>query len=70
MDPEEAVDAYKILGARRFVAMHWGTFFLSNEPTRDPPDRLRAYWAKQGLREEDLWIMDVGETRRLSVERT
>ena len=70
MDPEEAVDACKILGAPRFVAMHWGTFFLSSEPTRQPPDRLRAYWAKQGLREEDLWIMDVGETRRLSAEKT
>jgi L-ascorbate metabolism protein UlaG (beta-lactamase superfamily) len=70
MDPEEAVDACKILGAPRFVAMHWGTFFLSSEPIRQPPDRLRAYWAKQGLREEDLWIMDVGETRRLSAEKT
>jgi L-ascorbate metabolism protein UlaG (beta-lactamase superfamily) len=68
MDPEEAVDAYKILGARRFVAMHWGTFFLSSEPTREPLDRVRACWAKQGHREEDLWIMDVGETRSLLAE--
>ena len=68
MDPEEAVLAYKILGARRFVAMHWGTFFLSSESTREPVDRLRATWAKQGHREEDLWIMDVGETRSLLAE--
>ena len=66
MDPEEAVLAYEILGARRFVAMHWGTFCLSSEPTREPRDRLRATWTKQGHREEDLWIMDVGETRGLS----
>jgi L-ascorbate metabolism protein UlaG (beta-lactamase superfamily) len=66
MDPEEAVDAYKIVGARRFVAMHWGTLFLSSERTREPLERLRACWAKQGHREEDLWIMDVGETRSLS----
>ena len=66
MDPEEAVTAYEMLGARRFVAMHWGTFFLSSEPTREPPDRLRACWTKRGHREEDLWIMDVGETRSLS----
>ena len=66
MNPEEAALAYEILGARRFVAMHWGTFSLSSEPTREPLDRLRACWEKQGHREEDLWIMDVGGTRSLA----
>jgi len=69
MDPEEAVEAYKILGARRFVAMHWGTFFLSSEPTREPLDRLKACWIERGYRTDELWIMDVGETRRLSAEK-
>src|SRR5690606_24101952 len=33
MDPEEAVRAYLDLGGRgAFVAMHWGTFRLSDEP--------------------------------------
>ncbi|HEX7598081.1 MAG TPA: MBL fold metallo-hydrolase [Polyangia bacterium] len=65
MDPEEAVTAYECLGARRFVAMHWGTFHLSSEPLREPPDRLRACWAERGHKEGDLWILDVGETRGL-----
>jgi L-ascorbate metabolism protein UlaG (beta-lactamase superfamily) len=69
MDPEEAVKAYQMLGARRFVAMHWGTFFLSSEPTREPRDRLKACWAENGFRGDDLWIMDVGETRLLSAEK-
>jgi L-ascorbate metabolism protein UlaG (beta-lactamase superfamily) len=70
MDPEEAVTAYQMLGARRFVAMHWGTFFLSSEPTREPLDRLKACWTERGYRTDELWIMDVGETRRLSAEKT
>ena len=32
IDPEEAVKAFKIIGARQFVGMHWGTFKLSDEP--------------------------------------
>jgi N-acyl-phosphatidylethanolamine-hydrolysing phospholipase D len=65
MDPEEAVDAYEMLGARRFVAMHWGTFNLSSEPIREPVDRLRKRWAERRYRDEDLWILDVGESRGL-----
>ena len=29
------------------------------------PKFARESWAKLGGREEDLWILDVGETRRL-----
>jgi L-ascorbate metabolism protein UlaG (beta-lactamase superfamily) len=65
MDPEEAVTAFELLGARCFVAMHWGTFNLSSEPLREPPDKLRSCWAKRGYREDNLWIMDIGETRVL-----
>jgi L-ascorbate metabolism protein UlaG (beta-lactamase superfamily) len=65
MGPEEAVDAYEMLGARRFVAMHWGTFNLSSESIREPVDLLKARWAARGHRDDDLWILDIGETRRL-----
>ena len=54
------------LGARSFVAMHWGTFKLTDEPIGEPPERARAAWAEAGGRPEDLWILDVGERRRLS----
>jgi L-ascorbate metabolism protein UlaG (beta-lactamase superfamily) len=65
MGPEEAVDAYEMLGARKFVAMHWGTFHLSSEPIRQPIDLLKARWAARGHASDDLWILDIGETRRL-----
>jgi len=63
MDPEEAVTAFELLGARQLVPMHWGTFNLSSEPIREPVDRLRTCWANRGYSEDDLWIMNIGETR-------
>ena len=65
MCPEEAVEAARLLGAKHLVAMHWGTFRLTDEPVGEPPERARAHWAKTGGAEDGLWILDIGETRRL-----
>jgi len=64
MDPEEAVQAYLDLGGRgAFVAMHWGTFRLSDEPPLEPPVLLRQAWRAAGLPADDLWILAHGESR-------
>ena len=65
MDPDDAGQAFEWLGARTFCAMHWGTFKLTDEPTGEPPELIRAYWARRGLSDERLWVFDVGETRPL-----
>ncbi len=65
MGPEEAIEAHRLLGARNLVAMHWGTFKLTDEPTGEPPERARARWKDLGLPEERLWVVDLGETRAL-----
>ena len=65
MNPEDAVQAFERLGARRFVAMHWGTFKLTDEPLGEPPERARAAFSAAGGAADALWILDVGETRRL-----
>jgi L-ascorbate metabolism protein UlaG (beta-lactamase superfamily) len=62
MNPEQAVQAFVDLGARRFVAMHWGTFKLTDEPLDEPPRRLRAEWARRGLFDSALHIPAIGET--------
>jgi L-ascorbate metabolism protein UlaG (beta-lactamase superfamily) len=49
MNPEEAARAFTDLGARTFVAMHWGTFKLTDEPLHEPPARLAAEWQRRGL---------------------
>ncbi|MFS8070824.1 MAG: MBL fold metallo-hydrolase, partial [Byssovorax sp.] len=61
----DAVEAARLLGARHLVAMHWGTFRLTDEPTAEPPIRTRARYLEGGGDEKFLWILDVGETRRL-----
>jgi L-ascorbate metabolism protein UlaG (beta-lactamase superfamily) len=64
MNPEQAVQAFVDLGARTFVAMHWGTFKLTDEPLDEPPSRLRAEWARRALPPDQLRIPAIGETVR------
>jgi N-acyl-phosphatidylethanolamine-hydrolysing phospholipase D len=45
--------------------MHWGTFRLTDEPLGEPPERIRAAFAAAGLDQARLWILDIGERRRL-----
>jgi L-ascorbate metabolism protein UlaG (beta-lactamase superfamily) len=61
MNPEEAVQAFLDLKARRMVPMHYGTFRLSYEPMDEPPTRLREHAEKQGLAER-IAFMTEGET--------
>jgi len=61
MNPEDAVRAFDLLGARHFCAMHWGTFKLTDEPLGEPPARARASF-EATPRSAKLHIPDVGET--------
>jgi L-ascorbate metabolism protein UlaG (beta-lactamase superfamily) len=44
LNPEQAGEAFLDLGARRLVAMHWGTFQLTDEPLSEPADRILGWW--------------------------
>jgi len=59
--PEEAVSIHQDIGSRQSVAMHWGTFVLTDEPMDEPPRRLRAALERQGLNEADFRVMQHGE---------
>ena len=48
MDPTEAVDAHRALGARRSVGMHFGTFQLTDEAI-DAPTRALAALGEPGF---------------------
>jgi L-ascorbate metabolism protein UlaG (beta-lactamase superfamily) len=69
MNPEEACRAWELLGAHVLVAMHWGTFRLTDEPVEEPPARARAWFGDKGHAADRLWVLDVGETRSLRGER-
>ena len=66
IDPIEAGTGFLELGARHLLAMHWGTFRLTDEAIGEPPERLRAWWRERALAEDRLWIHDVGEARSLA----
>jgi L-ascorbate metabolism protein UlaG (beta-lactamase superfamily) len=65
IDPLEAIQAFEQLGARRFFAMHWGTFKLTDEDLLEPPELLRLHWAERNLPEDRREIPAIGETIRL-----
>ena len=65
VDPTEAARGFEALGARHLLAMHWGTFRLTDEAIGEPPASLRAYWREHELADDRLWIVDVGEPRAL-----
>jgi L-ascorbate metabolism protein UlaG (beta-lactamase superfamily) len=65
MNPEDAGQAFERLRARHLVAMHWGTFKLTDEPIGEPPTRIARYFADHAIDPKSLWILDVGETRSL-----
>jgi L-ascorbate metabolism protein UlaG (beta-lactamase superfamily) len=62
MDPEDAVRAFTALGAAKFVAMHWGTFKLTDEHLEEPPQLLREIWERSGLHDHRRLIPAIGET--------
>ncbi|RYZ09878.1 MAG: MBL fold metallo-hydrolase [Myxococcales bacterium] len=65
MNPEEAAQAFTDLGARTFVAMHWGTFKLTDEPLDEPPARLAAEWQRRQLSPERCLVPPVGGVLRV-----
>jgi L-ascorbate metabolism protein UlaG (beta-lactamase superfamily) len=62
VNPEQALRAFEDLGARTFVAMHWGTFKLADEPLDEPPVRLEAERARRGIPADRVRVLAVGET--------
>ncbi|HKI98743.1 MAG TPA: MBL fold metallo-hydrolase [bacterium] len=65
INPAEAVRAHQDLRARQSVAMHWGTFELTDEPMDEPPRALAEALAADGVPPERFRVMGIGETLRL-----
>ncbi|MGH8460687.1 MAG: MBL fold metallo-hydrolase [Stenotrophobium sp.] len=64
VDPDESVKIHQDIGSRQSVAMHWGTFRLTLEAMDDPPKRLAAALAREGIAQEKFWVLKHGETRK------
>ncbi|MCH8542166.1 MAG: MBL fold metallo-hydrolase [Alcanivorax sp.] len=62
VDPAEAVRIHQDVRARQSIAMHWGTFVLTDEPMDEPPQALRLALAAAGLADTDFQTLQHGET--------
>jgi L-ascorbate metabolism protein UlaG (beta-lactamase superfamily) len=61
MAPEDTVRALEALGARRMMAMHWGTFDLNDEPLdHGPRDLLPGLLVDRGLDPDRCLVMAHG----------
>lgn len=65
LNPAESVQVHRDVGAKRSVAVHWGTFNLTDEPLDQPPQDLAAARDAAKLTAEDFFLLAVGETRKL-----
>ena len=63
LNPEEAVRAFEDLGASYLVPMHWGTFDLNTEPSREPPTRMFEEALRRGV-EERMAVLSPGQEIR------
>jgi N-acyl-phosphatidylethanolamine-hydrolysing phospholipase D len=63
VDPAQAVQIHQDIGARRSMAVHWGTFHLTAEPLLEPPRALRAAVQSAGLPTDSVTAFAVGESR-------
>ena len=60
--PEDAVQAFRDLGSRLMIPMHYGTFKLSHEPVHEPLERLRADAKRLGILDK-MCVMEEGVTK-------
>lgn len=62
VDPEGAVNIFRDIGARQAIAMHWGTFVLTDEPLDEPPRELQKALAAQAIDQNKFKVLQHGET--------
>jgi N-acyl-phosphatidylethanolamine-hydrolysing phospholipase D len=63
------VRIHRDVRSRQSVAMHWGTFRLTEEPADEPPKALARALQEAQIPSEKFWVMQHGETRTLEALR-
>ncbi len=62
VNPDEAVRVHLDVGSRQSVAMHFGTFQLTDEPIDEPVRALAEALARHGVPEQHFRVPRFGET--------
>lgn len=63
--PNQALDAFTLLGARQMIPIHFDTYINSDDAWGACPRELRARMQARGLSEEQVSILAIGEQRVL-----
>lgn len=63
VDPADAVKIHCDLRCVQSIAMHWGTFVLTDEPFDEPPVKLRQALSDKGLPADSFRVMAHGESQ-------
>jgi len=63
LNPEDAVQAFRDLGAQSAIGMHWGTIKLTDEAMDEPPKKLSLALGKHTVNTKHFIVMAHGETR-------
>ncbi len=56
LSPEDAIEAFEMLGAKIMIPIHWGSFTLSREPFEEPPVRLKAEAERKNLTDKVIFL--------------
>lgn len=64
IDPAEAIKIHRDLKASHSIAIHWGTFELTDEALDEPPALLAREMQQAGMPVKDFSVLRHGETRR------
>jgi L-ascorbate metabolism protein UlaG (beta-lactamase superfamily) len=67
MSSVDALEAHKVLGAKHSIAIHFGTFNLSDEGIDDPVNLLKSERTKRSISEEEFCIMKPGQTKEFLI---
>lgn len=66
-NPEDAVNIFQDTKCKRAMAIHWGTWVLTEEDVLEPPQRLKVALKKYGLPETGTFdVCDIGESREFN----
>ena len=62
---EEAIQIHKDINSKQSIAMHWGTFQLTDEPMDEPIKLLKQLSKKLKLNKDEFSYMAHGQTRKI-----
>jgi L-ascorbate metabolism protein UlaG (beta-lactamase superfamily) len=67
-NPRDSVNIFLETRCRRALAMHWGTWVLTEEPVNEPPMKLKEALKEKGIDEEGVFdVVELGESREFDI---